>query len=192
MPTQRKIPRGAGYDKRSISRHLKALEAFDGTVIQYARKAKLNANTLVVACEEYFPERWLHYVELHPLDESVCGYCSKTFIANRVGMEYCSDKCSRDARTDRDYFGGKRREAVGMVEGVCQLCKQSPKKGLTPHHLIGKENDPENEHMIALCLGCHELVTLAARRIFLRKNEGWEHLRWLADTRARGALDPWR
>jgi hypothetical protein len=182
-----KIPRGKGFDKRSINRHLKALEASPGlNTSQYARRQKLQANALVEAFRLHFPERWERIVAERPVEEIACSYCDGSFVPNRAGQEYCSPKCARDARTDESYFGGKRREAVGLSEGVCQLCGSKPKKGLQAHHLYGKDNDPENAHLLALCSGCHSLVTMASRPLFLREPEGWERLRRLVELRVQG------
>jgi len=190
MPTQRHIPRGKGYDRRSIAKRLKALESFKGTVPQFARKEGLEANPLVVACEDGFPERWASYVAEHGAPAEVaCPYCSKTFVPNNANQSFCTRKCSEHSRTDERYFGGKRRETLGLDEGTCQLCGAKPKRGLQSHHVVGKENDPDNSWLIALCAGCHELVTIASRRLFLREAGGWGRLQYLVELRVSGTLD---
>lgn len=191
MPTQRYVPRGRGYDKRSIAKRLKKLEAFKGTLQQFARKEGLEANALVVALEDgRFPERWLKYVaENGAPAELACPYCSKTFVPNNANQSFCSRKCSEHARTDQAYFGGKRRETIGLGEGTCQLCGAKPKRGLQSHHVVGKQNDPENQWLVALCSGCHSLVTDASRRLFLREEQGWTRLRRLVELRVAGVLD---
>lgn len=190
MPTQRKVPRGRGYDKRSIAKRLKALETFKGTIVQFARKEGLEANALVVACEDAFPEQWQKYAATHELPaELLCPYCSRTFLPNNANQSFCSRQCSERARTDERYFGGKRRETIGLSEGTCQLCRAKPKRGLQSHHVVGKENDPGNEWLLCLCSGCHELVTIASRRLFLREEQGWQRLRRLVGLRVAGVLD---
>jgi len=190
MPSCRHVPRGRGYDKRSVARHMRQLEAWDGTVEQYARKHQLEANPLVVVCEDGFPKRWQEYVaENGAPPETTCPYCEKTFVANNANQRFCSRRCSEHARTDERYFGGKRRETIGLAEGTCQLCGAKPKRGLQSHHVVGKENDPGNEWLIGLCAGCHELVTIASRRLFLREDEGWDRLISLVNLRVAGILD---
>lgn len=194
-PTQRHVPRGRGYSKRAIERHARALRDYEGSIQSYARKEHQSrgtpdVNPLVVALEDKMPEFWASYVAEHGIPaESACPYCRKTFVPNRGGMEYCDAKCARNARTDQAYFGGKRRETIGLLEGECQLCGAKRSKGLQSHHLIGKENDPENAHLIALCSGCHNLVTDASRRLFLREDAGWAKLRRLVEVRVAGVLD---
>jgi hypothetical protein len=55
--------------------------------------------------------------------------------------------------------------------------------------MIGKENDPENEYLVALCPGCHQLVTLLGGRTFAGTAEVWESLIQLAMIRKYGS-DP--
>jgi hypothetical protein len=75
---------------------------------------------------------------------------------------------------DQNYFGGKRKQTIGLAEGVCQICERTPKKALSSHHVIGKENDPDNEILVALCSGCHNIVTQLGGRNFTESQ--WESL----------------
>lgn len=62
------------------------------------------------------------------------------------------------------YFGGRRMEAEGLADGICQLCNQKCDKWLSAHHVLGRENDPNHEALIALCRGCHDVLTRLAAR----------------------------
>jgi hypothetical protein len=52
--------------------------------------------------------------------------------------------------------------------------------------MLGKENDPNNEHLIALCQGCHNIVTILGGRRFVATPEAWEVLIQLVVTRKNG------
>jgi hypothetical protein len=76
-----------------------------------------------------------------------------------------------------------------MTEGVCQLCeKERPR--LAAHHVYGKENDPDNEVMIALCPGCHGLVGHLGVRKDCTVPAFWENLIALAMLRKTGTSKP--
>lgn len=172
-----KVPRGAGYDKDSIAKHLKATESFSGTMTQYCRANSIDIESLVRCFQKFFPERWEEYTKSHsPLMVKECEYCHREFHPTMGKQRTCSRKCSSDSRRDRAYFGGNRRNTIGLTAGVCQLCGRDDVKGLSSHHVFGKENDPENEVLIALCPGCHQLVGILASRKFVDANEGWEAL----------------
>jgi hypothetical protein len=109
------------------------------------------------------------------------------FYPNSARQQFCSQKCSIDARADKAYFGGRRREAIGMATGVCQVCEREVKSGLTPHHVFGKENDPDDDALVALCRGCHQLVTILAQRVFCDDPIRLEHLITLAWLRKHGS-----
>jgi 5-methylcytosine-specific restriction endonuclease McrA len=190
MPTQRTVPRGKGYDQRSLKKHLKALEAFSGSLPQFARKEGLQANALVVALETHFMARYRAYTALHGEPaERMCPGCAFSFVPNSASQIHCSRRCSVHARADEAYFGGKRKDTIGLQEGTCQLCGAKPRRGLQAHHVVGKENDPENCWLVALCAGCHKLVTDASRRLFLRDEAGWTRLKRLVELRVAGVLD---
>lgn len=186
--TANKPRRGAGYDKASIDRHLRALETQGGLKpTSYARSQGLTIEAFVHACERHYPERWRQYVErTSTLPQKTCGYCERTFYPNTARQEHCSRKCASDARTDRTYFGGNRRLTVGLAEGVCQLCGKHGHRGLTPHHVLGKENDPTDTNLVALCMGCHKIVTMTAARKVSDEREFWQSLIELAWLRRHG------
>ena len=172
-----KLPRGAGYDKASIRRHLTAIAAGDWAPTKYARANGLTIEGLVQALERHFPDEWREYMAgRSPISERSCTYCHQSFIPNNARQLVCSRKCGNDQRRDTAYFGGRRRETIGLIEGVCQLCGRKNAKGLSAHHQFGKENDPGNDHLVALCPGCHQLVGLLASRSFVDEPTGWEAL----------------
>lgn len=184
----RKIPRGAGYDKVSTTRHLKTLEVTGVKVTQYARAQGVNVDTLVMAFQQHHGERWQAYLATHsPLPAKVCEYCEDAFVPANGKQRYCTRTCGSRANTDRNYFGGRRRETVGLAEGICQLCGRADAKGLSSHHVLGKENDQLNETLVALCQGCHQIVTLLGGRAFVDDPRAWEALIALAWTRRHGA-----
>jgi len=78
------------------------------------------------------------------------------------------------------YFGGRRMEAIGLREGVCQLCFGTFDKWLSAHHVLGKERDPENNALIALCRGCHDMVTNLSARSWVERSESVTELVALA------------
>lgn len=172
-----KIPRGAGYDKASVTRYAKEIERSGTTVHKFARGNGLGVEMLCQALERHLPEWWEAYRRAHSdLPETECPYCHRIFVPSNRKQQYCSRKCGSDAREDDRYFGGKRRETIGLAEGQCQLCLRTNVKGLSSHHLVGKDNDPDNGLLVALCPGCHQIVGVLAGRSFLAENEGWEHL----------------
>lgn len=189
MPQKRnkKLPRGAGWDKVSTTRHMRALQCYDGPITRYARMNGLDIESLSKALQQHCPDDWRAYTQSRSdIPEKVCAYCGCTFIPANGKQAYCTRKCAADARRDRSYFGGKRRNTIGLAEGVCQLCKRSVTKGLSSHHVLGKENDPGNEVLVALCAGCHKIVTLLGSRNFLRDPESLETLIVLAIQRKEG------
>lgn len=170
-----KIPRGAGYDKQSMAKHLKAIQTYSGTVTQYARSQSLAIEPFVQSCEKHFPNKWREYVESHSkLAKRKCTGCGVMFIPNSGKQEYHSRKCATESRNDIKYFGGNRKAAIGLETGECQLCGRKPDKGLSVHHMLGKQNDPENVYLVALCPGCHGLVGSAAMRKIFRDSDAWE------------------
>lgn len=187
---QTKIPRGAGYDKASMNRHLRALEdAPDAGVTAYCRANALAVGSFVHAAQSHYPERWQAICARQDLPKKTCPTCQAEFHPNSGKQTYCTNLCAGRARADRTYFGGKRNTAIGMAEGVCQLCGRQGHKKLTPHHVLGKENDPDNEVMVALCSGCHQLVTLLGGRAFVDDSAAWETLISLAWLRRHGGDD---
>lgn len=185
---QRKLPRGVGYDKVSVEKHLRALEKSGVKVTQYSRTVGLNVDSLVYAFQKHFPERWQAYTATHSqIPKKTCEYCEVEFVPANGKQRYCTRTCGTRANTDRSYFGGNRRNTVGLAEGVCQLCGKADVKGLSSHHVLGKQNDQLNESLVALCPGCHQIVTLLGGRSFVDDPRAWEALIALAWTRYHGA-----
>jgi hypothetical protein len=184
-----KIPRGAGYDKASCARYIREIDATHDVVALFARRNALNVPALCAALERHFPQWWTAYRDTHEdLLERDCAYCEATFIPSNGNQIYCSPTCARNRQADVTYFGGRRREAIGMAQNRCQMCGKTGGRGLTPHHVLGKDNDPEDAALIALCPGCHQLVTLLGGRRFLDEPRGWESLIQLAYLRRNGAV----
>lgn len=170
-----KLPRGAGLDKVSVKRHLKALESTGLPITKYSRQQGMVVDTLIRAIELHFPEWWIEYRNSHSeLPEAKCPGCSGLFYPSNTRQEFCSRRCRERHRVDQDYFGGKRVNTIGLAEGICQICGRAPKKGLSSHHVLGKDNDPDNEFLVALCPGCHNVITALGARDFSR--EQWESL----------------
>lgn len=184
---EKKVPRGMGYDKASMKNHVARLWVFDGTITQYARANSLNIESFVQAFQRHFPEVWANYTEAkNPGPRETCPYCEDEFFPMNARQRYCTRKCGDDARRDERYFGGNRRLTVGLRAGVCQLCGGERTKGLSSHHVLGKENDPDNLVLIALCRGCHRLVGDLGGRKFIENPAAWEALITLAWMRRSG------
>ncbi len=182
-----KLPRGAGYDKASILRHLKALEAAQIPATRYARAHGLAVEPFVQALQRHAPERWEAYVREHSkVPERDCPYCERIFIPANGKQIYCTRKCGTDARTDAAYFNGNRRATIGLAAGICQVCGRRDPKGLSSHHILGRENDLEAIALIALCRGCHKLITELAARTLLDDEAAIESLLGLAWLRRHG------
>lgn len=186
----RKLPRGAGLDKESITKHIKQIAGFKGSLKQYCRQHGLDLELLVKAIQRYDMEFWKRYSrESSSLQVSTCPQCSAEYIPMTAKQKTCSRKCSSDLRVDRDYFGGNRSNTIGLAEGICQLCEK-PKPRLSSHHIFGKENDPANEFLIALCAGCHQAVTHLGGRADVTSPAFWETLINLAILRKLGPKKP--
>ena len=113
--------------------------------------------------------------------DKLCEYCQKPLGSEyRPTKRFCSDKCRKEARLDRDNFEGKRRTAVGYEEGVCWVCGKTGLNGRKKHvhHVVGRDNAPEP--LVVLCTGCHALVTELGRRVFLEDVEKVEDMITLA------------
>lgn len=173
----RKVPRGAGYSKAQMKEHIKALWRYDGTITQFVRSRSLQIEPFVQAFQRHYPDAWRDYTEQHAVGpRKRCPYCDDEFLPMSARQTYCTRKCGTDARRDEQYFGGNRRFTVGLRAGVCQLCGGERAKGLSSHHVFGKENDPGDRVLIALCRGCHQLVGLLAARKFADEPAAWESL----------------
>lgn len=173
---QRKIPRGAGFDKASVRKHMKCLDSFKGKITQYCRANSLSVDILVAAVQKENMLWWETYSAAHAdLPQKGC-YCGRTFFPMNAKQQTCSRKCQADSRSDRNYFNGNRRNTVGLAQGICQLCGRKDVKGLSSHHVFGRENDPEGNWLVALCPGCHHIIGTIASRRFIEEAAGWENL----------------
>jgi len=176
-PRNRKIPRGAGFDKRAVLKHMKALGSARDGFTRYCRRVTLSPDLLAKAIQRLDKEWWNRYVSTQSdLPKRECEYCKEAFIPFSSKQRFCRRDCTITAHQDRNYFGGKRRSTIGLAEGICQLCERSVTKGLSSHHIYGKENDAGNEHLIALCQGCHHIVSGISGRNFVDEPKGWENL----------------
>lgn len=185
---QRKAPRGAGWDKVSTRHHLDALTRYPGKITAFARMHGLSLEMLVQAIQRHFPDEWHAYVERHSdMPRKTCPYCEGEFVPANGKQIYCDRHCADRARRDRTYFGGKRRSTPGLADGICQLCGKEGMRGLSSHHVLGKENDAENDFLIAICQGCHKLVSMLGGRSFVDDEAAWESLISLAWLRKHGA-----
>lgn len=172
-----KIPRGKGLDKKSLTRLRNSLESWEGTFRGFCQKNGVPAVYASVALAKFDPDFWQAYADGAGLVEVVCRGChGKFYWPEGQDRDTCSPRCRSRKKRDEDYFDGARKTAVGLLDGVCQLCLEPKTKGLSAHHLIGKGNDPDNLLMVALCVGCHQLVTQLSLRKFLASEDAWERL----------------
>lgn len=184
---QKKKPKGVTYSKPKVAEYIAEIEQQDIRISRYARMNSLSSQLLSEAIQRHFPEWYEAYSKANAFGpQKNCPYCEKPFWPTTGKHTYCTAKCADDARVDNAYFGGRRRETIGLLEGICQLCNQHTPKGLSSHHIRGKENDPENEHLIALCSGCHQIVTILAGRRFAATTAAWEVLIQLVLLRKNG------
>lgn len=191
----RKIPRGKGYDKAAVLSHLKKMIRDGVYVTEYVKQNDLKIDPFMLAVGQYcvgggdltaMANHWL--VGGDPkLIWQECEYCKEIYWPSRKGTLYCSKKCGSDASTDRNYFGGKRQTTIGLAERVCGLCKRTVQKGLSSHHLYGKANDPGNDHLLALCRGCHAIVSDLALKTWCDDPRALERLIVLAISQRQGA-----
>lgn len=186
-----KLPRGAGFDKDTIRRRVAELEKYSGSVWKFCRSQGLHLDPFIKAVQRHFPDRWDSYVKTHAvLPPRRCDYCEAEFYPMSAKQRCCNRRCQAHCRADRSYFGGNRRHAIGLSQGICQLCEE-PKERLAVHHVLGKQNDPENVYLIAVCNGCHGLIGTLASRKFAERPEALENLVSLALMRRIGDLqDP--
>lgn len=128
------------------------------------------------ACgDKYENTKAKKYRENHrPVYKLDCSYCNKRFITHKMPTKYCSAKCRRNAKADREHFNGLRRTTIGLKENKCWVCKKVGIQHLHCHHLMGHKIAPEP--LIGLCPGCHYLVELLATRNFLNDEQALEDL----------------
>jgi hypothetical protein len=184
--TRTKLQIGTGLTKAAMTAYFKDLAVWGGSILQFCRQRGLDIEQFVKAAQKHRPEEWKLYVQAHSdIEPKTCPQCSVEFIPMNQKQATCSRRCSTLRRVDKQYFGGKRSLAVGMTEGVCQLCERDRPK-LAAHHVYGKENDPDNEVMVALCPGCHGLVGNLGTRKDCTSPAFWENLIALASLRKHG------
>lgn len=172
---KRKVPRGSGLTKQVVSRLLEDIKAWDGSLRQFCRGRGLSIDVFAAAVQKYDPDTWRTIAWQRGLAEKECPECGTIFYPMNAKQIGCTRRCTSNYRSNQTYFGGKRQLAIGMREKVCQLCLKQ-KSSLSAHHALGKEHDAENEFLIALCSGCHRLVSVAASMKMLDSEDGWERL----------------
>lgn len=181
-----KLERGAGWDKGTTKRRIQEIELYNGSIHRWCRVNGLKLDSQVQAIQRHFPDWWDEYARTHSdLPQAECPNCQRTFYPMTKKQKACSRRCQTAFRTDQAYYGGRRSEAIGLSEGICQLCGETGRV-LSAHHMFGKEADPENRYLIALCNGCHRLVGVLAGRKFVDETQNWETLINLAMLRRLG------
>lgn len=184
---KKKIPRTGEYTKAKVTEYIKQVDQEGIKLTKFARMSSLNVEPLTYAIQRFYPEWHETYCEKNAVKpKTPCPYCETEFWPQSSKQIYCTRHCANKARVDNSYFGGKRRETIGLLEGICQLCGNDTPKGLSSHHIKGKENDPDNEYLIALCQGCHQIVTILSGRRFVATEEAWEVLMQLVIMRKNG------
>ncbi len=174
---QKKLPRGAGFTKVKTATLAKQLAVYKGSLPQFVCANGLSVELLVLALQKYEPDFWTVFSRERAAGVTkTCPNCGSTYYPMSAKQKACTRRCADHRRRDLAYFGGKRNNAIGLAEGVCQLCLQKKKSGLSAHHVAGKENDPGHEYLIALCTGCHRLVGDLGGRKFVDEEQGWENL----------------
>lgn len=184
---KKKIPRTGEYTKAKITEYIQLMDEQGIKLTKFARMNSLNVDSVTYAIQKFFPEWYDRYCETNAVKpKTPCPYCETEFWPLNAKQIYCNRQCADKARVDNSYFGGRRRETIGLLEGICQLCGSNTPKGLSSHHIKGKENDPDNDYLIALCQGCHQIVTIVAGRRFAATPEAWEVLMQLVIMRKNG------
>jgi len=183
----KKIPRTGEYTKAKVKGYMLEMEASGFKITKFSRMNNLNVDSVTYALQKFYPEWYLQYCKSNAVKpETNCPYCDTLFWPLNHKQIYCNRKCANQSRTDNSYFGGKRRQTIGLLEGICQLCGGKDLPGLSSHHVKGKENDPDNDFLMALCRGCHQIVTILGGRRFVATEEAWEVLMQLVILRKNG------
>lgn len=160
----KKVPYGKGYTKRNAAIRIAELAAMPGLcVLQYAKQKELDAKALLNSFKAYYPERMASIESnLFNVKFSICAYCGVEYADNaKRPSAFCSTTCNRKSKVDAEYFGGKRKNTLGVAEKTCQVCG-AKHSALQVHHIIRKGNDQGNDYMIAICPGCHSVVSRLA------------------------------
>lgn len=179
----KKVKRGLGLTKKKVRAFGKFLLSSGMSLTKAARANGMATTSLTVALQVYAPEMWAEFVKRNGvLPSRTCPGCGTSFVPLTSRQKACTGQCGGHARRDEKYFGGKRKNAVGLLEGICQLC-ELPRPHLAAHHVFGKENDPDNDLLIALCRGCHQIVGHLGKRKAATEPHFWENLITLAVVR---------
>jgi hypothetical protein len=181
--SKKSVPAGSGLTQKRLKQLVKDLGQYEGKFRAFCRMHGISQATFALALADKHTGFWEEYAAKNNLSLIECSYCRNFFFPVTVKQLTCSTRCTSMAKQDDSYFGGMRRFTLGMADGICQLCGAEKKKGLSSHHVIGKKNDPENECLVALCVGCHDLITKLSLRKFLATSEGWERLIVMTMTR---------
>lgn len=110
-----------------------------------------------------------------PRDPKVCHACGKKYFGQK-GKKACSNSCRRRLLLNDSYFGGRLFEARGWERKLCQICARYVPKKAHVHHVFGH---PDHSELVVLCAGCHEMVSVLARRPGF-ENDQFKRLRWFA------------
>jgi len=109
-----------------------------------------------------------------------CAYCGAPFKPTRQTVVFCSTKCRYTAKSDKEYFNGLRRTAVGLDKKQCWVCQKTDLKRFHVHHVVKRSNYAGDPLLVVLCRGCHELVSKLGVRTFLGSTSAIEDLITLA------------
>lgn len=169
-----KIPKG--YDKRRLSNVIQLIPLIG--INNACKNFDLNPTIFGHAIKARLPEQWKVIKQSGRTKK--CKYCKNDFLFSATSQLFCCNKCRYDFKTDQEYFGGKKLKTYGLSDRVCQVCGRKDSPGLTPHHILGKENDPKDKYLVSICRGCHSLITDLGRRNFLLEKEKIELLIKLA------------
>lgn len=113
------------------------------------------------------------------LSNEVCVYCGKSLTKKRaLTSEFCTKKCENQFGYDAKNFNGDRRTAIGYNVRKCWICGRMNLPKINVHHVYGRKTllyaDPEPnvvyrdvDLFVVLCPGCHHLVYVLSRRVFL-------------------------
>lgn len=187
---KRKIPRGKGYDKAAVLGHLRKMAKDGISVTDYVKQAGLKLDTFMLAVTTYDCIRPLNrdlIIGDPKLIVEECVQCQDPYWPTKQGTKFCSSYCGGLYRKDQEYFGGRRNETIGLKEAVCQLCGRLVERGLSSHHIYGKQNDVANEFLLALCKGCHQIVSDLALKTWCGDDVKLAKLIWLAYTQRNGS-----
>lgn len=154
---------------------IETLRSGDIKVTPLSRMIGVDIEILVLYIQKTDMEFWKDYSQQYGSGKAICVYCGSEFYGMNKKQKTCTRKCGYDARADNGYFGGKRRQTVGLSEGICQVCGEK-KERLSSHHVLGKDNDQDNECLIAVCNSCHQIVGILAAKSFVDDPAGWENL----------------